>query len=456
MLDESQKRAAYHKSRKLLITAPAGSGKTRVLIERVKWLVTRQHDDAKHILVLTFAHKAAAEIRERLAEQGLKEVTAQTFHAWAFRLAKRIHTAPFRMITEEQRALLLRRLLNQILKNQKIRIKTDRSLDTLNWSRTYLAQELIMMIQTLRQFGWTYEAASLEIKNKQIVWEFTNLMLQLWQLYESLLERHSAFDFSLLIRKAEDQLRADPRLLVRIRSKLEYLLVDEMQDSNQQELRLLEMIRKPSCGITFVGDLNQAIYAWRGTSHFKWNSDQVVLQRNYRSDLNIIRNVNSFLGLNILAQHKATHLPVVIKHKRYEELEVLEKLIPELLVKGYKQSDVLVLARAHNPLQNIKKIKDRYKRLKLGTVHSVKGLEAPVVILLNCSEDRFGFPLPLREVKQPLLKELANYDQAGEERRLFYVAMTRAKERLIIMSDQKRPSVFLNQLDQRVLKNVTM
>ncbi len=456
MLDAYQKRAVFSKSKDLLITAPAGSGKTRVLIERVARLVGDHSARPEQILVLTFARKAAAEIRTRFKDKGLARVEALTFHAWAYRLARSIHTSSFELINESQRERVLRRICVRLLSGSEVRQKTRAQIEQLNWSLTYLVTELISVLQILRQFGWTADKTRQAIEDKKINWEFNDLLLRLWDSYEWLCAKRQTFDFNLLISYAEKYLLAHEVRLARTRSRYRHILVDEVQDANGQELSLINLIRGQKSSLTFVGDLNQAIYTWRGAHLPPDLKERVVLKNNYRSDKKIISLINDFYGLKIESTRPAQVKPVCIYHQRYAEARVLKRLLKELSELGYVTKDVLILARAHNPLQQIKDLKKEFRGLRLATVHAVKGLEARVVILINCSQDRFGFPLPDNEQAHPLLGQLAKYDQSAEEKRIFYVAMTRARERLILLTDERRPSPYLREMSKKYLKYVNM
>jgi DNA helicase-4 len=274
------------------------------------------------------------------------------------------------------------------------------------------------------------------------------------------LRKHTAFDFPLLISEALQQLSGDARLRARIQSKSDCVLVDEVQDANPEELALLTLIAK-NARITFVGDLLQAIYAWRGAVPFKQPATEKKLQNNYRSDARIIELVNAYTTETIGATHfravqPAAHRPLIVVHERYAEVVVITQLLGELRQKGYAPKDVLILARAWNPLRELQALRLRFTGLRLSTVHAAKGLEAPVVILVRCSEDRFGFPLPGREQHHSILRELTAYEQSAEEKRLFYVALTRARERLILLTQKDAPSPFLKALTKKVADRATL
>jgi DNA helicase-4 len=458
-LDEFQRAAVTARESPLLITAPAGAGKTSVLIERVRWLLAGGHANEKSMVVLTFANKAAKELRERLAQRGIA-VEAQTFHAWAYTLLRSLHRFPFRLVSDAERETLLRRLLVRTLSDSSHGAELRGLAKEHNWSLTFLAREVIRVIETLRQFGWRVGSVAEAVRERKIEWPFTDVMLRLWSNYERVLKKHSAFDFPLLISEALVQLSSDPKLCARIQRKSNCVLVDEVQDANPEELALLRLIAK-NARITYVGDLLQAIYAWRGAVPFAQEATEKKLQNNYRSDAHVVSLVNAFTSHAIGQQdfravQPGVHRPVVVVHERYAERDVTTHLLGELKEKGYRPKDVLVLARAWNPLREIEALRKSFPGIRLSTVHAAKGLEAPVVILLRCSEDRFGFPLPQREQHHVILRELTKYAQEAEEKRLFYVALTRARERLILLSQKNAPSPFLKAITNKKADYVTL
>jgi superfamily I DNA/RNA helicase len=457
--DGFQRAAVTARDSPLLITAPAGAGKTSVLIERVAWLIEQGLTTEKRIVVLTFANKAAKELRERLAGRGLA-VQAMTFHAWAYTLLKSLHRLPFRLISDKEKEVLLRRLLIRMLSDRAQGGEIRKVAAEHNWSLTFLAREVIRVIETLRQFGWQPDSVVKAVQERNIVWPFTDITLRLWRNYEHVLKKHSAFDFPLLISETLRQLSQDARLREQIQKKIDCVLVDEVQDANPEELALLGLIAK-NARITFVGDLLQAIYAWRGAVPFTQPAVEKKLLNNYRSDARIVELVNAYTtetigATNFLAVQSRKYRPLVVTHERYAECAVITQLLDELQQKDYKPKDVLILARAWNPLRELQALRHRYIGLRLSTVHAAKGLEAPVVIIVRCSQDRFGFPLPGREQHHSILRELTKYEQGAEEKRLFYVALTRARERLILLTQKGAPSPFLKSFTKKVVDHATL
>ncbi|MFH0830622.1 MAG: UvrD-helicase domain-containing protein, partial [Parcubacteria group bacterium] len=132
--DPYQLAAVTSPAQELSVVAPAGSGKTHVLVERVRWLLNKQKVQPKRVLVLTFAHKAAAELRLRLGASGCSGVTAETFHAWAYRQVKRTHLWPGRLVLEAERHQLLWKLAIRLLRDSRLAVVARELRAIENWS----------------------------------------------------------------------------------------------------------------------------------------------------------------------------------------------------------------------------------------------------------------------------------------------------------------------------------
>lgn len=461
-LDQFQRAAVEDPAEQLLVEAPAGSGKTRVLVERVAWLVEHGHARPEQIAVVTFARKAAGELRERLAQRGLAGVTASTFHSWAFRLLRSLHTTSFRLVSDVERAEVLRRLIVGLARDARFGAVWRSFLSERNWSPTFAARELIQVLGSLRDFGRT--RADLEQRAGQASSDqFVVVLAELWRRYEILLDRRGAFDFPLLVRRAAEQLRDWPAARGSPTGHLRHVLVDEAQDASPDDLALLDAATNRAAR-TWVGDPNQAIYAWRGAAPLApGNVQRRALRCCYRSDRNLVALVNGYVrcaigtdGAPAVAVRPAGTRATLLRHARYGEPAALHSLLERYASEGLRQSDVLVLARCHAPLERLAEVLHTFPATRFATVHAAKGLEARAVVVVGVSDDRFGFPLPSRASPHQVVRTLATYDQAAEELRLFYVALTRARDQLVLLADAERPSSLLPALPRRLLQRATM
>lgn len=458
-----QRAAVADPAEHLLIEAPAGSGKTRVLVERVAWLVAQGHVRPADVQVVTFARKAAQVLRERLQAAGLGEVRAQTFHAWAYGLLMSVHTTSFRLVADAERAKLQRRLLVGMASDARWSTCWRQLLVDRNWSPTFAARELLLALSSLRDFGQQPSDLKRFIATFPDASLFDELLLELWRRFELVLDRNGAFDFPLLVRRATERLQNWPRGLRKPTAALKHVLIDEAQDASRDELALIHAA-SDRVATTWVGDPNQAVYAWRGAVGLdRPGAVHRPLQSCYRSDARIVSLVNAYVhaaigkgGVPARAVRAPTLRPQLVCHPRYGEGLALRRILTDLSAQGLAPHDVLVLARCHAPLERLTADTRPWRGVHFATVHAAKGLEARAVVVLGVSDDRFGFPLPARTSPHPAVKTLATYDQAAEERRLLYVALTRARDHLYLLSDIERPSSLLQAIPRRSVGRATI
>ncbi len=459
-LDAFQVAAVESKASRLAIAAPAGSGKTRVLIERVVWLTTRSNDVASHrdtagrTLVLTFARKAAQEVRHRLQERGRTDVMVKTFHAWALELVRRSHVVAGRLVLEQEKQTLLWKIGCRMFLTARHRARVAQVCATNNWSQPFLVRQLIMIQTALTQRGVGLMNPDFLVCATQD--ELAALVKTLMQTYQSVLQQNGASDFALLIQSALGSTMLHT-------PNYRHVFVDEVQDAAASELDLIRKYCAHAESQTWVGDSNQSLYGWRGAAgRIPEAHTKLSLRYNYRSTANVIGVVNSFLQRHVpaaepITPHRALATPPeIICYPRYEEDRLCLRLIGELVQKGFAQKDIVILARAHVPLEQLKKTQARYPHVRAATVHAFKGLEARAVIIVNVAQNRFGFPAHAKGDTHPLLQRLAQYDRQREECNIFYVAMTRARDRLIMCSPQGEPSPFADAFSKQIARRVTL
>ncbi|HZA74821.1 MAG TPA: UvrD-helicase domain-containing protein [Acidimicrobiales bacterium] len=261
-LDEAQRRAVTSPAQPLAILAPAGSGKTRVLTRRIAWRVETGDADASHVLALTFTRKAARELRDRLRYLGLRDaVAAGTFHGVAFAQLRGRWADEGR----EPPGLLVRksRLLKDIVgeprggargragqRGQGAPLTVAQVATEIEWAKARLAGP----------DGYAEAVAAARRRTpgppKRIA--------DLYRRYEEVKRRARMVDFDDLLRLCSHHIETDPSFAAAQRWRHRHLFVDEFQDVNPLQLRLLEAWRGDSYDLCVVGDPHQAIYGWNG------------------------------------------------------------------------------------------------------------------------------------------------------------------------------------------------
>ena len=385
-LNEAQRRAITHGEGPLLVIAGAGTGKTRVITERIRHLL--QSDESlsgENILGLTFTNKAAGEMKARVVratgERG-KEVTLATFHAFCESLLK--EAAPERlMIDKIDHWILLRRNLER-LKLEKYRRLADpgqflndfveffsRCQDELVSSEDYqrYADGLAAQLEAERAAldDDTFKERAEEVALQQEI-------ARAYRASEELLREKKRVSFGSLITGAVELLETNGELRRVLQEKYRYILVDEFQDTNIAQLRLLELLAGDKKNIVAVGDNDQAIYRFRGASFgsFKlflerfagWREGQdstrfrVSLVENYRSTPNILRVATQVIAQNTVSadfpkkmlsanKEESEKVRIVELETESDEARWIVNELNRLHAAGRRWRDFAVLYRQH-------------------------------------------------------------------------------------------------------------
>jgi len=246
-LDEAQVRAVTSPARPLAILAPAGSGKTRVLTRRIAWRVETGDADASHVLALTFTRRAAAELRDRLGRLGLRSgVAAGTFHGVAYaqlraRWADEGRPAP---------ALLARKgtVLSRVVAGAPVSVAQVAG--EIEWAKARL----------VGPDGYAEAAAAARRRSPAP----PDRVAELYRAYEDEKRKARMVDFDDLLRLCCHLIETDPGFAAAQRWRFQHLFVDEFQDVNPLQLRLLDAWRGDGYDLCVVGDPHQAIYGWNG------------------------------------------------------------------------------------------------------------------------------------------------------------------------------------------------
>ncbi|MFZ1871844.1 MAG: DNA helicase IV [Chania sp.] len=477
-LNVSQSRAVVNGEDSVLVLAGAGSGKTSVLVARAGWLLRRQEAEPGQILLLAFGRKAADEMNERIQDRlGNVAIQAKTFHALALQVIQegsRKAPAISKLETDSKarRALLIKHWQQQCTE-KKVQAKGWRQwlIEELEWEipegdfwhdsrlAERLAGRLERWLGLMRTYGGS-QAEMIALADEEIRDLFAKrirLMAPLLKAWKAALKEEGAVDFAGLIHQAVNILDKG-----RFISPWKHILVDEFQDISPQRAQLLAALRrqnKQAC-LFAVGDDWQAIYRFSGaeltlTTAFAANfgeGAQCALDTTYRFNDRIGEVANSFIQqnphqlkkpLNSLTQGNKKSVVILPQ-------EQLEALLDKMSGYAKPEERILVLARYHHlKPDELLKAATRWPKLNIEfmTIHASKGQQAEYVIIAGLHEGSDGFPAMAREslIEEVLLPQPEDFPDA-EERRLLYVALTRAKHQVWLLQDRECPSVFVEQL----------
>jgi len=288
--------------------------------------------------------------------------------------------------------------------------------------------------------------------------------------YLSYCTNKSYLDFNDLLLKTVSLLRSDEQIRAYLQNKFKYILVDEFQDVNTIQVELLKQLVLPDHQLFCVGDDWQSIYGWRG-SNVKYivdfqktfpNSRSIKLDINYRSNNTIISASNEVIKNNeykldkevksLNRSGKKIYLYCAQKEEN-DGVEVVCENVKELLENGYTKDEILILTRTRKS-DAYEEYRSRLMdyNIKITTIHQAKGLEARAVFIIGLTSGFMGFPLVRDTDRIFQIIKRSNFDLLmEEERRLFYVALTRAKEELFLISEVGNESEFIKEIPGQFL-----
>ena len=290
-LNPQQRAAVEHCDGPLLVLAGAGSGKTRVIVEKIAHLIASSRMPAKRIAAITFTNKAAKEMRERVAKRirgdAADGLTICTFHALGLKFLQIEHAKAglrrgFSIFDADDSTAQIKDLLPA-------------------GSKPDVIDAVKGLISRAKNAGLSPEEAMREARTPREIEAAT-----VYDLYQQRLSSFNAVDFDDLIRLPVQLLEADEDMCLAWRERIGYLLVDECQDTNDAQYRLLKALAGPRGLFTCVGDDDQSIYAWRGANPdnlLQLGSDYptlriVKLEQNYRCSNRVLRAANTLIANN--------------------------------------------------------------------------------------------------------------------------------------------------------------
>lgn len=423
-LNDEQRRAVTHAEGPLLIIAGAGTGKTTVVTQRIKYLILEKKVNPSSILALTFTEKAANEMEERVdvaLPYGYTQLWISTFHAFCDRILRdeAIHIGlnpAYKLSSEAESLLFLRQNLFKLnldyfrplgnpykflsgLITHFNRLKDDdiTPQDYLNYANK--------LAESSGENSNTLSAADLQDINK--IKELANA----YKVYEELKAIEGIMDFADLNANVLKLFRKRPNILSYYQNKFEYILVDEFQDTNYAQNELAMLLAGKKRNINVVGDDDQSIYRWRGAAianiiHFRQHYNDaaiITLNQNYRSSQEILESAYK-----------------LIQHNNPDRLEVKENINKKLLaVRGSNKNQVKLLFanKAENEAESVKNeiqklVKEKNLQYKdIAILVRANDHSAPFVRALERARIPYQFLGPGHLYHQEEIKDLVSYLQ---------------------------------------------
>lgn len=388
-LNPAQKKAVKHTHTPLLVLAGAGSGKTRVITEKIHYLIARCAFSPSAIFAVTFTNKAAREMKERLvARLGRKEankVCVSTFHTLGLSLLKKEShllglKKNFSIYNTHDTLELMGSLLHGDREMAKIAL-TEIS----RWKNSHLTPEEAL-------------EAALEAASSSDSGANAPSFAQLYKQYEEHLQAYNAVDFDDLILKPLRLLESNPIIREKWQEKIAYLLVDEYQDTNKAQYALVKALIGKGHHLTVVGDDDQSIYAWRGANPENLRGlendfpslEIIKLEQNYRSTGHILEAANQVIRRNPHLYEKRlwSHLgegeKIAIHNCKHAEDEVSLVALTiqhEVMVGNRQYRDYAILYRGNYQAKNFE-LALRMRDIATQVVGGVSFFDQPEIRLI--------------------------------------------------------------------------
>lgn len=485
-LDINQRKIIINNTNNILVVAGAGSGKTLTIIGKIKYLIEKELIDPKEILCISFTNETVNNLKNKLNYN----IDVFTFHKLSLEILKDHHV--YYQIAESD---LLEYIVNEyfesliysnnmekyFLEYFKYYIKDNKylTINNIKHDYNYLFQSykklIIKFINLIKSNGHDRHNFKRYITRNKYIFNrkkrlknkcFLIIMFDIYRIYLEEMNSDYRIDFDMMISLSSKIIEK-----YGMKRYYKYIIIDEFQDTSMIRYNLIKKIQDEcNSNIFCVGDDFQSIYKFSGCTmdlfvnfkkYFK-DSKILYINKTYRNSIELIKIAYHFIIKNHyqlskkLISDKKLKNPIKIVYWTRSNYEmVFIKLLDHLYKENKKE--VLVLGRCNHDIKNVYKSKiDNnaliYKdmNIKFLTVHTSKGLEAENVIVLNMSDELLGFPNKIEddEVLYLFFKNKEKYLYA-EERRLFYVALTRTKNNVYLMTKLNHESVFVKEIKNK-------
>lgn len=347
-LNDKQKEAAVHKDGPLLILAGAGSGKTSTMTKRIAHLIENENVSAYNILAVTFTNKAAREMRDRIEALigAHSALWVLTFHSACLRIL-RVHAEKlgysknFVIYDPTDQKTVMKACMKKINIDDKV----------------FTPSYLLSVISKNKE-----NQISVEEYKKNCAADFRlEKVAEIYEAYSKELLKNDAMDFDDLIANTVRLLEENPDVLEEYRNRFKHIMVDEYQDTNYLQYKLIRLLSEPNNNICVVGDDDQCIYQWRGADirnildfekDFE-NTKVIKLEQNYRSKANILEAAHSVVVHNLQRkdkklwtdQEKGEKITKCRTASERDEANYIAKKIEKFVADGRNYNEVAILYR---------------------------------------------------------------------------------------------------------------
>ena len=349
-MNENQLKAILKTQGAVMVIAGAGSGKTRVLTNRIAYLIAEKNVLESNILAITFTNKAAKEMKERiysLVGETSKYIWINTFHSMCVRILRQHidllgYNKNFTILDTSEQKTIIKNIVKEL------NLSED----------SYQPNNILKIISNSKN-----SMISVNEMKAQARFGFMKNVAEIYEYYQKYLKKNSVLDFDDLMLKTIVLFEKHPEVLAIYQNKFEYIHVDEYQDTNVIQYKLIKMLSEVHKNICVVGDDDQSIYSWRGACSdniINFEKDYVdveviFLDQNYRSNSTILDAANAVIKNNTDRKDKALwsenkggdKITVYASTNDKDETDDIAKKILDLKAQGVDYKDIAILYRAN-------------------------------------------------------------------------------------------------------------
>jgi len=476
-LDEYQRLAVLSPERASLIVAGAGSGKSLTILGKIAYLVLEKNVSPEEILCISFTNDATKNLQKNIAKNFSFSIDIYTFHKLALKILSANHM-PYSIAPDDFLDIAISEFFINLPTYPYIQKQIDLLINKYNQTIPSIQKTIHTFISLFKGHNYTISDLYNIVKSNKNLFNYKNYrpnkaflicILNVYLIYEQNLHDENLLDFNDMINKCLSVMKKG-----RLPFPWKYIIIDEYQDTSETKfLMIQEIMRRRRASLLAVGDDFQSIYRFTGcdldiflkfTTYFKYAKIFQIVNT-YRNPQELIDIAGTFIMKNKFQQRKKLqsskhlHRPIIIIETEDEIMALKDLLIEnqghEIMVLGRNNNDIYHFidkdyVEGEGKCFTYEAVSFRYL-----TIHKSKGLESEIVILINCTNNKTGIPSQLQDENViRFVKKEKDYYPFEEERRLFYVALTRTKTKIFIISNPQKESIFIKEL-KKYLKKTT-
>ena len=465
--DEYQYKVVVSESKNILVVAGAGCGKSTTIVSKISYLINNKDILPSQILCVSFTNESCNSLKEKLSKNNY-DVEVLTFHKLSLKILEN-NKIKYKICSEDYLWYLINEYFYGLIYGEevyiKIVIKYYHKICFGDINKIYNKIDKSDLISLIYRFICLFRTNGYDIEYliKLINNSFGKRLYFLYLVVRIIYEYKLSLD-------SEEMIDFDDMILIASKSKIDfkykYVIVDEFQDTSYIRFNLINNIVK-SCNsnLIVVGDDYQSIYGFSGCDLSLFlglnNSDFEVIRiiNSYRSSQELINvackfvNKDKLLINKELKSCKSISKPVKIVYYKNIKND-FKKLMEYLVINNI--NNIMILGRNNNSIYEVTSDKVIFENNKLHykdnemiyyTVHKSKGLESYNVVIISLYDGEYGFPCKIKndKVLNLVMRDMQK-NSYNEERRLFYVALTRSKNNVYLYTSLYNPSIFVNEI----------